>query len=479
MLLNKKADLTKRNKINRSAIDLANTKEIISIYQQFLSGMIQQSEEERKKTNTPIAVHHLQRSPSPGNITPTSGVDNTGSKENVYEKMGVAMLQENYAGGKGIRSKQLSGKYSPRYGIESGSPRQTTDKEIPMKWSRAPSPGSSPTRAYVPCTGGAPDKEKIGLQSFAPIQLLGKGSFGEVYLVKKRSSGNYYAMKVLSKDKILKQNLTKYAITEKNVLSNFHHPFIVGLNTAFQTASKLFLVLDYCPGGDLGQAIQREKKFSIERARIYLAEVLLALEDLHKREIIYRDLKPDNVILDSEGHALLTDFGLSKEGISNTDLTQSFCGSVAYLAPEMLRRAGHGKSVDWYLLGVLLYEMIIGIPPYFNRNRDKLFENIKRGPLYIPPGTPDVATQLIVKLLNRDPNKRLGAGCDDAEEIKKDPFFKGVNWDDVLARKLKPPKPIVKPIPNVELSLDIFGCASPSKYENKIERWTFVKEGLC
>jgi serine/threonine protein kinase len=129
------------------------------------------------------------------------------------------------------------------------------------------------------------------------------------------------------------------------------------------------LILEYCPGGDLGKVLEQEKRFDEARARIYLAEILLALEDLHKRDIIFRDLKPDNVVLDAQGHALLTDFGLSKEGVLDNQAANSFCGSVAYLAPEMLKRSGHGKSVDWYLLGVLLYEMLVGIPPYYSNNK--------------------------------------------------------------------------------------------------------------
>lgn len=170
--------------------------------------------------------------------------------------------------------------------------------------------------------------------------------------------------------------MVKYAVTERNVLSITRHPFVVGLHFAFQTKERLFLVLDYCPGGDLGKALGREKRFNEERSRIYLAEILLALEDLHKRDIIFRDLKPDNVVLDEEGHAMLTDFGLSKQGVLDNKGASSFCGSVAYLAPEMLKRSGHGKSVDWYLLGVLLYEMLVGIPPYFTTNKEKLFQNI-------------------------------------------------------------------------------------------------------
>lgn len=129
------------------------------------------------------------------------------------------------------------------------------------------------------------------------------------------------------------------------------------------------MILDFCPGGDLGKVLLREKRLSEDRARLYLAEILLALEDLHNRDIIFRDLKPDNIVFDSDGHALLTDFGLAKEGIMTSNQSKSFCGSPAYLAPEMLKRQGHGKSVDWYLLGVLLYEMLVGIPPYYSNNK--------------------------------------------------------------------------------------------------------------
>ncbi len=218
-------------------------------------------------------------------------------------------------------------------------------------------------------TESSDQDEKVGPHSFIVHQVLGKGSFGEVYLVEKLSTHRMYAMKVLSKSQIMSQNLVKYALTERDVLSVTNHPFIVRLNYAFQTNRKLYLILDYCPGGDLSEYIEREKKFTEDRARIYLAEVLLALEDLHKRDIIYRDLKPDNVVLNEEGHALLTDFGLSKKGVMDNVTAKSFCGSVAYLAPEMIKRTGHGKAVDWYLFGVLMYEMLVGQPPYFHKDK--------------------------------------------------------------------------------------------------------------
>jgi protein-serine/threonine kinase len=170
------------------------------------------------------------------------------------------------------------------------------------------------------------EEEKTGASEFICLALLGKGSFGEVYLVEKKNTNMIYAMKVLSKDKIMGQNLVKYAMTERNVLSVTNHPFIVKLNYSFQTSDKLFLILDYCPGGDLALHLERENRFSEQRAKIYICEIILALEDLHKRDIIFRDLKPDNVVLDREGHALLTDFGLSKEGVFDSKSAKSFCG---------------------------------------------------------------------------------------------------------------------------------------------------------
>lgn len=230
---------------------------------------------------------------------------------------------------------------------------------------------------------------------FEILMELGKGSFGEVFLVRKNDNQSLYAMKVLRKDKIMGQNLIKYALTERNVMSYLKHPFIVSLNYAFQTPEKLFLILDYCPGGDLGSHLSREKRFSEDKARIYICEIILALEELHRQGIIFRDLKPDNIVIDEQGHAMLTDFGLSKEGVHDNYITKSFCGSLAYLAPEMIKRQGHGKSVDWYLLGVVLYEMLVGIPPYFSVNRDELMSNIQKGKLRIPSSLSSDAKSLI------------------------------------------------------------------------------------
>ena len=217
--------------------------------------------------------------------------------------------------------------------------------------------------------GDSFERERIGPQHFLAHRLLGKGSFGEVYLVEKLGTSSLYAMKVINKDKIINQNLMRYMLTERKIMSEINHPFIVKLHFAFQSPLKLFLVMDYCAGGDLAKCLQQEKRFTEERAKKYIMEVLLALQHLHKENIIFRDLKPDNVVIDEDGHALLTDFGLSKEGVYDNQSAKSFCGSLSYLAPEMIKNKGHGKSVDWYLLGVLLYEMIVGIPPYYSTDK--------------------------------------------------------------------------------------------------------------
>ena len=285
-------------------------------------------------------------------------------------------------------------------------------------------------------------KEKIGPSNFICLALLGQGSFGEVYLVQEKNSLNYYAMKVLDKKRIEKQNIFKYAMTERNVLSIINFPFIVKLNYAFQTKEKLFLLLDYCPGGDLSKQLQIQTRFSEDKAKFYICEIALALGELHKKDIIFRDLKPDNIVIDKEGHAMLTDFGLSREGVNEKHIAKSFCGSIAYLAPEMLSRTGHGKAVDWYLLGVCFYEMLVGIPPYFSNNQEQIFKNIEKAELFIPNFVSKKAQKFMRDLLKKDPMTRLGSKRD-VEEIKEHPYMNGVDWDKVYRRQYIPP-PIIQ-----------------------------------
>ena len=284
--------------------------------------------------------------------------------------------------------------------------------------------------------------KKVGPSNFICLALLGQGSFGEVYLVQEKNTKNYFAMKVLDKKRIAKQNIFKYAMTERNVLSIINFPFIVKLNYAFQTKEKLFLLLDYCPGGDLSKQLQIQTRFSEDKAKFYICEITLALGELHKKDIIFRDLKPDNIVIDKEGHAMLTDFGLSREGVNEKHIAKSFCGSIAYLAPEMLNRKGHGKAVDWYLLGVCFYEMLVGIPPYFSNNKDQIFKNIEKAELFIPNFVSNKAQKFLRDLLKKDPENRLGSKRD-VEEIKEHPYMEGVDWDKVYKREYIPP-PIIQ-----------------------------------
>ena len=289
--------------------------------------------------------------------------------------------------------------------------------------------------------------KKIGPSNFICLALLGQGSFGEVYLVQEKNTQNYFAMKVLDKKRIAKQNIFKYAMTERNVLSIINFPFIVKLNYAFQTKEKLFLLLDYCPGGDLSKQLQIQTRFSEDKAKFYICEITLALGELHKKDIIFRDLKPDNIVIDREGHAMLTDFGLSREGVNEKHIAKSFCGSIAYLAPEMLNRKGHGKAVDWYLLGVCFYEMLVGIPPYFSNNKDQIFKNIEKAELFIPNFVSKKAEIFLRDLLKKDPEHRLGSKRD-VEEIKEHPYMEGVDWDKVYKREYIPP-PIIQKYNNL------------------------------
>lgn len=282
------------------------------------------------------------------------------------------------------------------------------------------------------------------LKDFTLIQVIGKGSFGKVMLVRKNDTRAIYAMKVLNKDNVIKRNQVEHTKTERSVLEYIRHPFIVTLRFAFQTKLKLYFVLDYCPGGELFFHLGRAGRFSENQARFYTAQIIMAIEYLHGLGVVYRDLKPENVLLDELGNIALTDFGLSKEGIEDNSSATSFCGTPEYLAPEILTRAGHGRAADWWSLGALLFEMLTGMPPFYSRNRDRLFHKILKAQLRLPKFFSPEATELLTGLLNRDPNARIGSERD-AEELKTHAFFQSVNWADLLEKKLKPPfKPDVK-----------------------------------
>ncbi|GFG34302.1 hypothetical protein Cfor_07097 [Coptotermes formosanus] len=287
---------------------------------------------------------------------------------------------------------------------------------------------------------------------FEFLRVIGKGSFGKVFLAKHKVEQRHYAVKVLSKRLVMKRNEAKHIMSERNVLlKNLNHPFLVGLHYSFQTPDKLYFVLDYINGGELFFHLQRERLFTEERARFYSAEMAAALGYLHSHGVIYRDLKPENILLDSQGHVVLTDFGLSKEGLFPTDTTNTFCGTPEYLAPEVVKKEVYDKSVDWWCLGAVLYEMLYGLPPFYSRNRSEMYDRIVNKPLRLRPPISASARDILVKLLQKDRHKRLGSGYRGFDEVMHHDFFKPIAWEDLVAKRIPPPfSPNVKDVMDLQ-----------------------------
>ncbi|KAB5582463.1 kinase-like domain-containing protein [Coniochaeta sp. 2T2.1] len=311
---------------------------------------------------------------------------------------------------------------------------------------------------------------EVGPQSFDKIKLIGKGDVGKVYLVKEKKSNRLYAMKVLSKKEMIKRNKIKRALAEQEILATSNHPFIVTLYHSFQSEDYLYLCMEYCSGGEFFRALQTRpgKCIPEDDARFYAAEVTAALEYLHLMGFIYRDLKPENILLHQSGHIMLSDFDLSKQsdpggkptmiigknGTSTSSLptidtkscianfrTNSFVGTEEYIAPEVIKGSGHTSAVDWWTLGILIYEMLYGTTPFKGKNRNATFANILREDIPFPDhaGAPQVSNlckSLIRKLLIKDENRRLGARAG-ASDIKSHPFFRTTQW--ALIRHMKPP----------------------------------------
>ncbi|XP_061745081.1 serine/threonine-protein kinase Sgk2, partial [Nerophis ophidion] len=260
-----------------------------------------------------------------------------------------------------------------------------------------------------------------------------------VLLAKLKATKKFYAVKVLQKKVVLKKKEQKNIMAERNVLlKSLQHPFLVRLHYSFQTAEKLYFVLDYVNGGELFFHLQRERCFTEPRARFYTAEVASAIGYLHSLNIIYRDLKPENILLDAQGHVVLTDFGLCKEGVEPEGTTSTFCGTPEYLAPEVLRKEAYDRTVDWWCLGAVLYEMIYSLPPFYSRDVGEMYDAILHKTLVLPAGKSEAVCSLLEALLHKDPHRRLGAIADFLE-VKNHPFFSAINWDDIFHKRIPPP----------------------------------------
>ncbi|KAG2392275.1 hypothetical protein C9374_012527 [Naegleria lovaniensis] len=323
--------------------------------------------------------------------------------------------------------------------------------------------------------------KKIGIHSFELLKVIGEGSFSKVCLVRKKDTRQIYALKVLDKGEIKRRNQVEHTITEKRVLSNHRHPFIIKMYHSFQAEDKLYMCLQFIPGGELFGHLRRVHRFPLELAKFYLCEVVLAIEYLHNNNIIYRDLKPENILLHSDGHIKLTDFGLAKEGITSAGgnasgtKTRTFCGTPDYLSPEIIKGLPHGKAVDYWSMGVLLFEFLTGRSPFRGSNRKELYEQIIhthpiypkeitesttktilvyddpiKGVKYSQPVERSVVVDLLDRLLVKKPEERLGANG--IHEIKSHAFFEDVDWDLMLQKQIPPPfKPPLSDNPNENL----------------------------
>ena len=322
------------------------------------------------------------------------------------------------------------------------------------------------------------ENSEVNFNSFEILEQIGSGSFGKVFRVRMKKTKEIYAMKVLSKSYLIKKKLLRYAITECNILKESDCPFILKLHYSFQTPENLYMILDYCSIGDFSYQIQVDL-LEEDEAKFYIAELILAIEYLHQRNIIYRDLKPENILIDSDGHIKLADFGLAKENVTNDTPNKTFCGSPQYLSPEMVTKEGTTKASDIYGIGVILYEMVTGNPPFFTQDQDLMYQNIIENKLVFHEYFSEEFKDLLSKLLDKDPKKRIGIN-NDKSDLKSHKFFDDINWEDLAMKKISPPLDLV----NVKKEYNLYEKVdfNDNDYNNenncirRVEGFTFIKK---
>jgi serine/threonine protein kinase len=280
----------------------------------------------------------------------------------------------------------------------------------------------------------------VNSDSFKFLKVLGQGSFGKVLMAEMKGTQEVFAVKVLKKEVVVEDDDVECTMIERRVLElSGGCEFLTKLVATFQTNEHLYFVMEFITGGDLMFHIQKLKRFSTEQTRFYVGEICLGLWYLHKSGVLYRDLKLDNVMLDKDGHIKIADFGMCKENIWGAATTTTFCGTPGYLAPEIIKELPYGASVDWWSLGVLSYEMLIGDSPFEGDDEEELFDEILRKKLVYPPRLSAEAKALLDGFLTRDNNKRLGCGRNGRADIQGHPFFAGVDWDKLEKRQVTPP----------------------------------------
>ncbi|KZT28446.1 cAMP dependent protein kinase [Neolentinus lepideus HHB14362 ss-1] len=283
-------------------------------------------------------------------------------------------------------------------------------------------------------------KGNLKLTDFEVKGTLGTGTFARVLLVRQRNSSgrtdNCFAMKVLRKTEIVRLRQVEHVNAERYILSRIRHPFIVDLYATFQDSLNIYMLLSYVPGGELFTHLRRAGRFTADVTRFYLATIILALKHLHSFNIIYRDLKPENLLLDTRGYLRLTDFGFAK---TVDDRTWTLCGTPEYLAPEIIQSDGHGKAADWWACGILAYEMMVGYPPFFDETAYGIYEKILQGKINWPKEMDPLTRDLIKAFLHPDRSKRLGNLIGGPQDVLDHPWFRGVDWDALERREIRAP----------------------------------------
>ncbi|XP_015605157.1 atypical protein kinase C isoform X5 [Cephus cinctus] len=330
---------------------------------------------------------------------------------------------------------------------------ETTESSVAEDPSRARTGSDEGEELALDAVSGADGANEMqrqySLSDFELIRVIGRGSYAKVLMVELKRTKRIYAMKVIKKALVTDDEDIDWVQTEKHVFETAsNHPFLVGLHSCFQTPSRLFFVIEFVRGGDLMFHMQRQRRLPEEHARFYAAEISLALNFLHEKGIIYRDLKLDNVLLDHEGHVKLTDYGMCKEGVREGDTTATFCGTPNYIAPEILRGEDYGFSVDWWALGVLLYEMLAGRSPFDiagasenpdQNTEDYLFQVILQKTIRIPRSLSVKAASVLKGFLCKDPAERLGCGPSAFLDIVAHSFFKAIDWEMLEQKQVSPP----------------------------------------
>ena len=291
--------------------------------------------------------------------------------------------------------------------------------------------------------------KEVKLEDFKILKIIGRGSFGKVSLVEYIPTNEIYAMKSLKKDILIEQEQIENTILEKNILENINYPLLCNLIFCFQTEERIYFVMPFLSGGELFQHLRKFRTFDEQKVKFYSSQIALAIEYLHNKGIIYRDLKPENILMDEKGYLRLADFGMAKK-LNNNEKAMSFCGTPEYLAPEIIIGEGHDKNADWWSFGILIYEMLCGLPPFYVEKLERMYELIKSGPLKFPKRITlsDEAKDIIKKLLERNVKKRLG--YNGIKEIKEHPFFKDIDFNLIEQKKI--PAPF---IPKINDKMDV------------------------